>query len=193
MPTRTSSRNNSPVGDECIPILRSGLLWVRPGIPESSTKVSTLRSAGSLPSSSLQMNTMVSAYGPLVMNVLEPLRMYSSPSRRAVERIEPKASEPEPGSVIAHEPTFSSVSRSRPQRFFCAVVPFDMIAAAVSPTLTPIAVMRPGEYLQISMIGSIIITFPPPADSSSSASVIGLGASPASSLAMRRSKLAAAI
>ena len=60
------------------------------------------------------MKTMVSAYGPLVMKVLEPLSTYSSPSRRAVDFIEPKASEPEPGSVMAHAPIFSSVSSERP-------------------------------------------------------------------------------
>ncbi len=61
MPTRTSVRNSSPVGDECMPILRSGLDCSRPGMPESSTKLRILRSAGGLPSSSLQMNTIVSA------------------------------------------------------------------------------------------------------------------------------------
>ena len=48
------------------------------------------------------MNTMVSAWGPLVMKVFEPDSTYSSPSRRAVAFIDPKASEPEPGSVMAH-------------------------------------------------------------------------------------------
>ena len=61
MPTRTSVRNSSPVGEECMPILRSGLRLLEAGMPESSTKRSTLRSAGGLPSSSLQMNTIVSA------------------------------------------------------------------------------------------------------------------------------------
>ena len=60
-PTRTSSRNNMPVGDECSPILRNGFDCSRPGMPVSSTNCTTLRSAGSLPSSSLQMNTIVSA------------------------------------------------------------------------------------------------------------------------------------
>ena len=59
------------------------------------------------------------------MKVFEPLRTYSSPSRRAVDFIEPKASEPEPGSVIAHAPIFSSVSRSGAHRSFWAMVPFD--------------------------------------------------------------------
>ena len=60
-PTRTSSRKSSPVGEPWSPILRSGLLCVRPGIPLSRTKLRTLRSFGSLPSSSLQMKTIVSA------------------------------------------------------------------------------------------------------------------------------------
>ena len=149
-----------PVGDECRPILRSGFDCSRPGMPLSSTNCTTLRSAGALPSSSLQMNTIVSAYGPLVMNVFEPLSTYSSPSRRAVDCIEPNASLPEFGSVIAHAPTLSSVSRSSAHRSFCAVVPFDMIAVAVSPTDTPIAVTMPGEHLHSSMIGSSVI--PPP-------------------------------
>ena len=91
------------------------------------------------------MKTTVSANGPLVMNVLEPLRTYSSPSRRAVAIIEPKASEPELGSVIAHAPIFSSVSKSRAQRSCWARVPLLMMAAAVSPTDTPSAVTMPGE------------------------------------------------
>ena len=153
-PTRTSSRNNMPVGDECKPILRSGFDCSSPGIPLSSTNCTTLRSPGSLPSSSLQMNTIVSAYGPFVMNVFEPLSRYSSPSRRAVDAICPNASDPELGSVIAHAPILSIVSRSSAQRSFCAIVPFDMIAAAVRPTETPMAVTIPGEHLHSSMMGS---------------------------------------
>ena len=124
LPTRTSVRNSSPVGDECMPILRSGFDCSRPGMPLSSTNDRILRSSGGLPSSSLQMNTIVSAYGPLVMNVFEPLSTYSSPSRRAVDFIEPNASDPESGSVIAHAPILSSVSRSSAHRSFCAIVPF---------------------------------------------------------------------
>ena len=58
--------------------------------------------------------------------------------------------------MIAHAPILSSVSRSSAQRSFCAIVPFDMIAAAVSPTDTPIAVTMPGEHLHSSMIGSSV-------------------------------------
>jgi hypothetical protein len=55
-----------------MPILRMGFDCVSPAIPRSRTKLSTLRCFGSAPSSSLQMKTMVSAYGPLVMKVLLP-------------------------------------------------------------------------------------------------------------------------
>jgi len=59
---RTSSRKSSPVGEECRPILRSGFDCVRPGIPLSSTNVSTLRFFASTPgSSSLQMKITTSA------------------------------------------------------------------------------------------------------------------------------------
>ena len=79
------------------------------------------------------------------MNVLDPLRTYSSPSRRAVDFIDPNASEPEFGSVMAQAPTLSSVSRSSAQRSFWAIVPLLMIDAEASPIETPIAVTIPGE------------------------------------------------
>ena len=44
-----------------MPILRSGLLCSKPGIPLSRMKLRILRSSGGFPSSSLQMNTVVSA------------------------------------------------------------------------------------------------------------------------------------
>ena len=125
------------------------------------------------------MNTMVSAYGPLVMNVFEPFSTYSSPSRRAVACIEPNASLPELGSVIAHAPILSSVSRSSAHRSFCAVVPLDMIAVAVSPTDTPSAVTMPGEHLHSSMIGSSVIPPDPRDPWSRSPSLAAAGAAPA--------------
>ena len=79
------------------------------------------------------------------MKVLEPFSTNSSPSRRADERMPPKASEPEPGSVIAQAPILSSVRMSTAQRFFCSIVPLERIAEAVSPTETPIAVTMPGQ------------------------------------------------
>ncbi len=128
------------------------------------------------------MKTVVSAYGPLVMNVFDPLRMYSSPSRRAVDCMPPNASEPEFGSVIAHAPILSSVRRSSAHRSFCSIVPLFMTAAAVRPTLTPIAVTMPGEHRHSSMIG-IMNMAPPPPDERSSSSFSA--ASAASSRSMR--------
>jgi hypothetical protein len=48
---------------------------------------------------------------------------------------------------MAHEPIASRVRSLSPQRSFCAMVPFDMIAVAVSPKLTPMAVTIPGGRL----------------------------------------------
>ena len=48
--------------------------------------------------------------------------------------------------MIAQAPILSSVSRSSAHRSFWAIVPFDMIAADVSPMLTPIAVTMPGQH-----------------------------------------------
>ena len=99
------------------------------------------------------MKIVVSAYGPFVMKVFCPLRMYSSPSRFALDCIRPNASEPESGSVIAHAPTLSNVRRSSAHRSFCAAVPLLMMAPAARPTLTPMAVTSPGEQRHSSMIG----------------------------------------
>ena len=119
------------------------------------------------------------------MNVFDPLRRYSSPSRRAVELIEPKASDPEPGSVMAQAPTLSRVSRSRAHRSFCAIVPLLMIDAEVSPIDTPMAVTMPGEYRQISMIGIIVMAM---AFVSPVAGLSPLGAGSSSPAAIRFSR-----
>src|SRR5215468_9975904 len=67
----------------------------------------------------------------------------------------PKASEPEPGSVMAQAPIFSRVSSDSAQRSFWAIVPRDMMALAVRPKLTPMAVTMPGHQRQSSMMGTI--------------------------------------
>ena len=104
--------------------MRNGGDCSNPDMPRSRTNDSTRRSrAGVIPSSSLQMKTVVSAYGPFVMNVLEPLSTNVSPSRTADERIPPNASEPLSGSVIAHAPTFSSISSGT----LCKPAPADQI------------------------------------------------------------------
>ncbi len=141
-----------------MPILRSGGDCSKPGMPRSSTNDSTLRSRGGVaPSSSLQMNTVVSACGPFVMNVFEPLSTNSSPSRTAEARMPPNASEPLSGSVIAHAPTLSRVSSGSAQRSRCSGVPF-LIALPARFIDTPIAVTRPGQWRQNSTIGSSVST-----------------------------------
>ena len=103
------------------------------------------------------MNTVVSAKGPFVMNVLDPLSTNESPSRTAVERIPPKASDPLSGSVIAHAPIVSSVSSGSAQRSRCSGVP-RLTAFPARFIDTPIAVIRPGQWRQNSTIGRSVIT-----------------------------------
>ena len=144
-----SVKNSSPVGEACWPILRMGLDWVSPSMPAERMNVSTGRCRGSstVPSSSFAYTTMVSAYGPLVIHVFEPLSTYSSPSRRAVVRMPPSASDPLSGSVIAQAPTLSSVSRSSPKRSICSGVPSFMIVPPARPVETPSDVTSPGLTL----------------------------------------------
>ena len=59
---------------------------------------------------------------PLVIQSFSPLRIQSSPSRRAVVRIE-AASEPAPGSVRQKAAIISPVASFGIQRAFCASVP----------------------------------------------------------------------
>ncbi len=79
------------------------------------------------------------------MKVLFPLRMYSSPSRRAMDCMPPRASDPELGSVMAQAPTFSAVRRSSPHRSIWAGVPCFMMVPPARPRLTPMAVTMPGQ------------------------------------------------
>ena len=65
----------------------------------------------------------------------------------------PSASEPESGSVMAHAPIFSKVSRSRPQRSICSRVPSFITVPPASPVDTPSEVTMPGLTRQSSMVG----------------------------------------
>ncbi len=64
----------------------------------------------------------------------------------------PNASEPESGSVMAHAPTFSIVTRPGSQRFFWASVPRLRSVPAVRPMLTPIDATRPRLTPAISLL-----------------------------------------
>ena len=78
--------------------------------------------------------------------------MYPSPSRLADVRIPPSASDPESGSLIAHEPTLSNVTRSSPHRSICAGVPSLLIVPPARPVETPIDVTSPGLTRHSSIV-----------------------------------------
>ena len=65
---------------------------------------------------------MASAPGPLVIQFLEPLMMYSSPLRTAVVFCA-AASCPASGSVRPKQPSFSPRANGVRKRSFCASVP----------------------------------------------------------------------
>ena len=114
--TRTSSKINSLVIDA-----RSEILWctscvVNPGVPFSTRKPRT-------PSSSVRAHTTAtSEIEPLVIHILLPVRIQSSPSRRARVRIEP-GSEPESGSVRPKQPIASPVAIRGSHCCFCSSLP----------------------------------------------------------------------
>src|SRR5262249_39816660 len=87
--------------------------------------------------------------------------------------------------VRLHAPILSSVRRSSAHRSFCSIVPLPMMAAGVSPTLTPIAVTMPGEQRQSSMIGIMNMAPPPPDGRSSSSDAVALPSAAARSRSMR--------
>ncbi len=121
------------------------------------------------------------------MNVFCPVSTHSSPSRRTVVRIPPKASEPASGSVIAQAPTLANVIRSRAQRLRCSMEPRALMVPPARPTETPIAAGIPMLTRQNSldtmtpMAGSRVL-IASPSDSS-----------PDSARAMALSKASAAI
>ena len=96
--TRASSKTSSPVVDPLIPIFGSTRATSNPGVSASTTNAEIPECPWS---GSVFANTVYSCATPaLVMNRLDPFRTYSSPSRRAVERMAAE-SDPEPDSVRA--------------------------------------------------------------------------------------------
>ena len=74
------------------------------------------------PSSVRAHTTATSAIDPFVIHILVPVRIQSSPSRRARVRIEP-GSEPESGSVRPKQPIALPLAISGSQRCFCSSLP----------------------------------------------------------------------
>ena len=108
--TRTSSKDSSAVSDSSWPTLSSTRPTLKP-----SRVVSTAKSEMPLAFFSGLVRAATStrsAEPPLVMKVLEPLMIQSSPSRTAVVRRLAR-SEPPPGSVMPIAVTSSPVARPR--------------------------------------------------------------------------------
>ena len=91
------------------------------------------------------------------MNVFDPLRTHPSSTRRAVVRIEPKASLPAPGSVSAHAPIFSIVSTGSAHFSFCSGVPRAITAPPNRPSDAPNARAKPGQQRESSIIKMAIM------------------------------------
>ena len=125
--TRQSSNASSEVSEERTPSLSSLRPARKPFVPRSTTiaEMPFLPAARSVTA----ITTAVSAMPPLVMKFFEPFSTKWSPSRTAVVRM-PPASDPEPGSVSAQQPTFSPRGERRqeaaasapalPTRWMCA-------------------------------------------------------------------------
>ena len=79
----------------------------------------------------------------------------------------PSASDPESGSVMAHDPILPSDTRPGSQRFFCARVPRLRMVLDVSPIDTPSEVTRPrltDDSSQLSMMNADWLIPPDAAD-----------------------------
>jgi hypothetical protein len=96
--TRQSLKKISPVVEPLMPIFGSIRPTSNPGASASTTnaEMPAWPAAGSV----FAKTTYTPATPAFVMNRFDPLMTYSSPSRRASERIAAE-SEPEPGSVSA--------------------------------------------------------------------------------------------
>ena len=118
--TRTSSKDSSAVSESSWPTLSR----TRPTLKPSSV-VSTAKSEMPLAffSGAVRAATRtMSAEPPLVMKVLDPLMIQSSPSRTAVV-LRLARSEPPPGSVMPMARRHSPVAILGSQRSFCSWVP----------------------------------------------------------------------
>jgi hypothetical protein len=109
------------VSSPCWPIFSSSRPRRKPGRSAVSTISSETPFAPRAASVFTTTHTR-SAWWPLVMKVLAPSMMYSSPSRRALVRTACR-SLPAPGSLIAIAATSSPVAIFGSQRSFCASLP----------------------------------------------------------------------
>ena len=126
--TRHLSKATAAVGEARWPILSSMRVVEKPGVPFSTTsaEIAPLASAISdhLPNNSIRSQTL-----PLVMKVLPPSTMISSPAGVNLV-VMPVASEPALGSVMAMEPMPPAAMRGN-SRFFCSSLPNKISGQAV--------------------------------------------------------------
>src|SRR5580693_5658665 len=129
LPSKFSTRisqscsESSATGDVRNPILCSFLPTANPGVPLSTRNAVT--PFGPRLGSRFAKTIVTSAFGALLLNVFDPFSTYLSPLRSArVFRL--YASDPDPGSVMACNP---SPPLTKPGRYlrFCSSVPNDQI------------------------------------------------------------------
>ncbi len=130
--TRTSWKASAEVSVERWPILSRCFSTTTPSASAGTTNAVRPRCFFDL---SVEANTVNQAAWPaLVMNIFEPLRMYSSPFLTAVVWI-PETSEPAFGSVRANEVSSGSSTSGGSHARFCSSVP----AMTTGPWPRPLA------------------------------------------------------
>ena len=143
--TLTSFINNS----EVIDALKLIFPWisdaVKPSIPFSSRKPLTM------PSSSLAQTTATSATVPLVIHILDPLIIQSSPSFTALVAI-PPGSDPWFDSVKPKQPTASPDASLGSHLSFCSSVPYWKIGYITRPPWTLQTDLKPESPFSNSCI-----------------------------------------
>src|SRR3954470_5931243 len=167
--TSTFSKKSSPVDPAQMPSLCSVSAVVKPGIPRSSMKAEMplCFAAGSV----FANTSAWSATLAYEIQFFEPLRMYPSPSRRAVDFIA-ATSDPAAGSVSPKHASFSPRACGASQRCFCSSLPYRSSASELSPTWTEISVRNAASPRSISSQASASATKSRPAPPYSSGTTI---------------------
>src|SRR5581483_11641707 len=158
--TATFTKKSSPVEPAQIPSLFSVSALVNPFMPFSSTNALT-----PLWPADGSVFAKTSAWSATVAYEIQffcPFRTYTSPSRRAVERIE-ATSDPAPGSVSPKQASFSPFACGVSQRCFCSSVPYLSSESELSPTWTEISVRNAASPRSISSQASASATKSSPA------------------------------
>ena len=153
--TSTFSKKSSPVEPAQMPSLFSVSRVVKPFIPFSSTNalMPLCPAAGSV----FANTSAWSATEAYEIQFFWPFRTYTSPSRRAVERID-ATSEPASGSVRPKHASFSPFACGVSQRCFCSSLPYLRSESEFRPTWTEISVRNAASPRSISSQASASAT-----------------------------------